>query len=52
MSDEAPHPTPPRTGAGAMVLRASLWLLVLVAGLAVVLVLPMILVLNATGTQT
>jgi len=49
MSDAAPHPTPPRTGAGATALRLALWLFVLLAGLAVVLVLPMILVLNAMG---
>ena len=49
MSEEAPHPTGPRTGAGAAALRLLLWLFVLLAGLAVVLVLPMILVLNATA---
>ena len=49
MSDEAPHPVGPRTGAGAATLRVFLWLFVLLAGLAVVLVLPMILVLTATG---
>lgn len=49
MSDETPHPTGPRTGAGATTLRVLLWLLVLLAGLAVVLILPMILVLNAVG---
>ena len=49
MSDEAPHPVGPRTGAGATILRVLLWLFVLLAGLAVVLVLPMILVLNATA---
>ena len=49
MSDEAPHPTPPRTGAAATTLRLLLWLFVLLAGLAAVLVLPMILVLNAMG---
>lgn len=49
MSDEAPHPVGPRTGAGATTLRVLLWLFVLLAGLAVVLVLPMILVLNAVG---
>ena len=49
MSDEAPHPVGPRTGAGATALRIFLWLFVLLAGLAVVLVLPMILVLNAVG---
>ena len=49
MSGEAPHPTGPRTGAGATALRLLLWLFVLLAGLAVVLVLPMILVLNAMG---
>lgn len=49
MSDEAPHPVGPSTGAGATTLRVFLWLFVLLAGLAVVLVLPMILVLNAVG---
>ena len=49
MNDEAPHPTGPRQGAGATMLRLLLWLFVLLAGLAVVLVLPMILVLNAMG---
>lgn len=49
MSDETPHPTGPRTGAGATTLRVLLWLFVLLAGLAVVLILPMILVLNAVG---
>lgn len=49
MTDERPHPTGPSTGAGATALRAFLWLFVLLAGLAVVLVLPMILVLNATA---
>ena len=49
MSDEAPHPTGPRTGARATTLRVLLWLFVLLAGLAVVLILPMILVLNAMG---
>lgn len=49
MSGEAPHPTGPRTGAGATTLRALLWLFVLIGGLAVVLVLPMILVLTAMG---
>lgn len=49
MNSEAPHPTGPRTGAGATALRLLLWLFVLLAGLAVVLVLPMILVLTAMG---
>ena len=49
MSDAAPHPVGPRTGAGATTLRLLLWLLVLLAGFAVVLVLPMILVLTAMG---
>lgn len=49
MSDEAPHPMPPRTGAGATTLRLLLWLFILLAGFTVVLVLPMILVLNAMG---
>jgi hypothetical protein len=49
MSDEAPHPTGPRTGAGATALRLALWLFILLAGLAVVLVLPMIVVLGAMG---
>lgn len=49
MSDEVPHPVGPRTGAGATTLRVFLWLFVLLAGLAVVIVLPMILVLNAVG---
>jgi len=49
MNGEAPHPTGPRTGARATALRLLLWLFVLLAGLAVVVVLPMILVLNATG---
>ena len=49
MSGEAPHPTGPRTGARATSLRVLLWLFVLLAGLAVVLVLPMILVLTALG---
>jgi hypothetical protein len=49
MSSEAPHPVGPRTGAGPALLRLLLWLFVLLAGLAVVLVLPMILVLTALG---
>ncbi len=49
MSDEAPHPTAPDTGAAATALRLFLWLFVLLAGLAVVLLLPMILVLTAMG---
>ena len=49
MSGQAPHPTAPRTGAAATSLRLLLWLFVLLAGLAVVLVLPTILVLTATG---
>ena len=49
MSGEAPHPTGPRTGAAAMLLRLCIWLFILLAGLAVVLVLPMILVLTALG---
>jgi len=49
MSGEAPHPIGPRTGAGAVLLRLLMWLFVLLAGLAVVLILPMILVLTALG---
>ncbi len=49
MTDEAPHPVGPRTGAAAALLRLLLWLFVLLAGLVVVIVLPMILVLTATG---
>lgn len=49
MSDEAPHPIGPRTGAGVTALRILLWLFVLLAGLAVVVVLPMILVLNVAA---
>ena len=49
MTGEAPHPTAPSTGAGATALRLLLWLFVLLAGFAVVLVLPMILVLTAMG---
>jgi hypothetical protein len=49
MSEEAPHPTGPRTGAGAVALRLVLWLFVLLAGFAVVIVLPMIIVLGAMG---
>lgn len=49
MTDEAPHPVAPRAGAAAALLRLLLWLFVLLAGLVVVLVLPMILVLTATG---
>ena len=49
MTDEAPHPTGPRLGAGPALLRLLLWLFVLLAGLAVVLILPMILVLTAMG---
>jgi hypothetical protein len=49
MSDHAPHPTGPSTGRRATMLRLLLWLFVLLAGFAVVLVLPMILVLNAMG---
>jgi hypothetical protein len=49
MNGEAPHPVGPRTGAGPAFLRLLLWLFVLLAGLAVVLVLPMILVLTALG---
>lgn len=49
MNDPAPHPTGPRTGTSATLLRTLLWLFVLLAGFAVVLVLPMILVLTAMG---
>ena len=49
MSDAAPHPVGPRTGAAATTLRLLLWLFVLLAGFAVVLVLPMLLVMNAMG---
>ena len=49
MTDAAPHPVGPRTGTRATVLRLLLWLFVLLAGLAVVIVLPMILVLTAMG---
>lgn len=49
MSDAAPHPVGPRTGARATTLRLLLWLFVLLAGFAVVIVLPMILVLTAMG---
>ena len=49
MNDGAPHPVGPRGGAGAMALRLLIWLFVLLAGLAVVIVLPMILVLTALG---
>lgn len=49
MSDEAPHPTGPRTGAGATALRLLLWLFILLAGLVAVIVLPMITVLGAMG---
>ncbi len=49
MTEEAPHPVGPRRGAGATLLRLLLWLLVLLAGLTAVIVLPMILVLTATG---
>ena len=49
MSEQAPHPTGPRPGAGAMALRLVLWLFIALAGLAAVIVLPMILVLNAMG---
>lgn len=49
MSEEAPHPTGPRTDAAAVALRLVLWLFVLLAGLAVVIVLPMIIVLGAMG---
>lgn len=49
MSERAPHPTGPDTGAAATVLRLLLWLFVVLAGFTVVLVLPSILVLTATG---
>jgi hypothetical protein len=49
MSDEAPHPTGPRRGAGATALRLAIWLFILLAGLSVVIILPMIIVLAATG---
>ena len=49
MSDEVPHPTGPRTGADAVALRLLLWLFILLAGLTVVIVLPMIVVLGAMG---
>ena len=49
MSDAAPHPTGPRTGAGATLLRLVIWACSLRAGLAVVIVLPMIMVLGAMG---
>jgi hypothetical protein len=51
MSDAVPHPTGPRTGAGAVALRLLLWLFILLAGLTVVIVLPMIIVLGAIGGQ-
>jgi hypothetical protein len=49
MNDEAPHPTGPRTGARATALRLVIWLFVLLAGFAAVIVLPMIMVLGAMG---
>ena len=49
MTDDAPHPIGPRTGVAATLLRLLLWLFVLLAGLTVVIVLPMVLVLTATG---
>ena len=49
MSDESPHPTGTRTGAGAVALRLVVWLFVLLAGLTVVFVLPTIIVLGAIG---
>jgi len=49
MTDQAPHPTPRPNGLGAVLLRLAAGLMILIAGLAVVLVLPMILVLNAMG---
>ena len=49
MSDQAPHPTGPRPGAAAMLLRLVIWLFILLAGVAAVIVLPMILVLSAMG---
>jgi len=49
MTDAAPHPVGPRTGARATTLRLLLWLFVLLAGFAVVIILPAILVLTAMG---
>ena len=49
MTEAAPHPTEPDTGAGAFALRLLLWLFILLAGFAVVIVLPAILVLTAMG---
>lgn len=49
MSDAAPHPTGPRTGAGATAQRLVIWAFILLAGLAAVIVLPMIMVLGAIG---
>lgn len=49
MSDPAPHPTGPDTGAAATALRLALWLLILLAGFASAVVLPAILVLTAMG---
>ena len=49
MSDQAPHPTGPRPGAGAMLLRVLIWLFIGLAGVTAIIVLPMILVLNAVG---
>jgi hypothetical protein len=51
MSDEAPHPTEPRGGAGAFVQRLVIGLLILVAGFAAAFVLPAITVLTATGER-
>ena len=49
MSDQAPHPTGPRPGANAMLLRLLVWLFIGLAGLVAIIVLPMILVLNVMG---
>ena len=49
MSDAAPHPTPRRTGAGALVLTLLAGLLVVLAALTLMLVLPLIVVLTAMG---
>ena len=51
MSEAAPHPTGPTRGTGALLLRLFIWLFVLLAGFAMVIVLPMILVLTAMAGE-
>jgi hypothetical protein len=51
MTGEAPHPTEPRSGAGAFVQRLLIGLQILVAGFAAAFVLPALTVLTATSER-